>query len=75
MHAFAGASCTLFTPALATGLRVLPIQELLSEFAHVTTVLYISKVVCRQFKFVASIVNYFVIGHATRPHRANRTSF
>jgi hypothetical protein len=56
VHAFAGATATLFIPTLATSLWFLPCKELFTQPSHVTAILYVSKVGSTQLKFVTRIV-------------------
>jgi hypothetical protein len=71
VHAFAGTTTTFFRPALAAGLWLPTVKELLSQTTHVITVLYIPKVGLAEFKLFARIVYDFIIGKATRTYSTN----
>jgi hypothetical protein len=62
VHAFTGAPRPFFIPAFSAGLWFFAVEELLTQFTHMIAVLYVIKLGSRQFKFIAVVVNNFVIG-------------
>jgi hypothetical protein len=75
MHAFAGATGIFYCPAFTACSRLFTTQKLCSQFFHVLTRLYINKGAGQQFKFVACIVLYFIVGQTARAYRPNGASF
>jgi hypothetical protein len=75
VHAFAGTTCTFFSPTLSTSLWLFGIQELLSKILHIGAVLYASKTGCVQIKLVAVVVCNFFFGQTARSYCANGTGF
>jgi uncharacterized membrane protein YiaA len=75
VHAFAGAASTFFIPALSTSLGLFAVKKLLSQRGHVIAVLNVSKVGSQQFKLVAAIVHYFIVGQTARSYSTYRAGF
>jgi hypothetical protein len=62
MHTLAGATCTFFSPAFATGLWLLAVDKLLAQSFHTVAVLYSFEIGCGQIELVTFVIRQFVIG-------------
>jgi hypothetical protein len=61
MHTLTGATRSFLIPAFSAGLWFFAVKELLAQFAHMIAVLYVIKSGSGQFKFIAVVVDNFVI--------------